>query len=204
MHRSHGIVALSPRSPRIIDFRPGRAALRPEEQEKLDALTRALRERPRLQLVVSAPYDPQADARALQREQARRDLAQARGRRLEANENPGPIAFDDPATRRELERRLSEQAGASALDQLRQEFGGAADGGRNLYEAMFEKIAATQALRGSAMQALAVERAQTIADHLLRKGVGPEQVQTGRIVTVAIGKDGEVSAQLQVSAGEAD
>ena len=182
-----------------IDFEPGSAALRPEQREKLDALSRALQERPRLQLVVSAPYSPQTDALALQREQARRDLAQALGRRLEVNEDPGPIAYDDPATRRALERMLREQAGADVVRQLDSDFAGASDAKRRLYEAMFDKIAATRATGESAMQLLAAQRARAIAGYLVQQGVGRERVQTGRILAVQDASAGAVSAQLQVA-----
>jgi hypothetical protein len=183
-----------------IDFEPGSAALRPEQREKLDALKRALQERPRLQLVVSAPYKPQTDALALQRAQARRDLAQALGRRLEANEDPGPIAYDDPATQRALERMLREQASADTLRRLASGFTGASDASRKLYEAMFEKIAATRALGESATRLLAAQRARTIASYLVQQGVGRERVQTGHIAAVPDASVGPVSARLQVSA----
>ena len=186
-----------------IDFEPGSAALRPEQREKLDALSRALQERPRLQLVVSAPYNPQTDALALRREQARRALAQTLGRRLEANEDPGPIAYDAPATRRALEQMLREQAGADAVRQLDREFAGASDASRRRYEAMFEQIAATRAMGESAPQQLAAERARTIASYLVQQGVGRERVQTGQITAVQDGRAGAVSAQLQVAAAGA-
>ena len=185
-----------------IDFEPGSAALLPEQREKLDALTRALQERPRLRLVVSAPYSPQTDALALQREQARRDLAQALGRRLEANEDPVPIAYDDPATRRALERMLREQAGADAVRQLYTDFAGASDAKRRLYEAMFDKIAARRVMGASAMQLLAAQRARAIAGYLVQQGVGRERVQTGRILAVQDASAGAVSAQLQVEPTE--
>jgi outer membrane protein OmpA-like peptidoglycan-associated protein len=183
-----------------IDFTPGSAALRPEQREKLDALSRALQERPRLQLVVSAPYDPQTDALALQREQATRELAKTLGRKLEANQDPGPIAYDDPATRRVLERMFGEQTGADAVRQLDSDFAGAGDASRKRYEAMFEKITATRALDESATQRLAAQRAQTIASYLVQQGVGRERVQTGRITAVQGGSAGAVSAQLQIAA----
>lgn len=182
-----------------IDFTPGSAALRPEQREKLDALSRALQERPRLQLVVSAPYDPQTDALALQREQARRDLAKTLGRRLEANEDPGPIAYDDPATQRALAQMLQSQAGDGAVRQLDSELAGASNASRKRYEAMFEKITTTRALDESATQRLAAQRAQTIVDYLVQQGIGRERVQTGRITAVPDGSAGAVSAKLSVA-----
>lgn len=184
-----------------IDFQPGSAKLAPQEREKLDALVRALSERPRLQLVVNAPYDPQRDASVLQRELARRQLAQALGRNIPQGEDPGPIAYDDPATRRALEQLL-QQAGGEALAELRAEFGGPANGvGRAFYQAVFERLASNQALRDSATQVLATERARAIVRYLQQQGVRPERVQTGRLAPVGA-EDGPVSAQLQVAADD--
>lgn len=188
-----------------IEFAPGSAALRPEQREKLDGLSNALAERPRLQLVVTAPYDPQTDTGALRRAQARRTLAQALGRSLAPAEDPGPIAFDDSSTRRALESLVEQQAGPGAVRELRAETSGAAGtAGREFYESLFDRLAATQPLRESSTQVLATERARSIANYLRQHGVEPERVQTGRLVEVNAGADGAVAAQLGVaSAGAA-
>jgi hypothetical protein len=188
-----------------IGFNAGSAALRPEQREKLDRLSHALAERPRLQLVVTAPYDPQTDRRALRRAQARRTLTQALGPKLEPGEDPGPIAFDDPSTRRALERLLEQHAGPGAMRELRAQVSGTTGSAeRELYEAMFDRIAASQPLSESSTQVLATERARQIANYLRQQGVAPERVQTGRLAEVNIGADGAVGAQLGVaSAGTA-
>ena len=182
-----------------IEFQPGTAELRPQELEKLDTLTRALRERPQLQLVVEAPYDPELDARVLQRALARRELAQALGRGAGAQEDPGPIAYDDPATRRELERMLRARAGQDAVEQLVARHAGDGDK-RDQYRAMFERIAAAQPLPGTATQRLGIDRAEGIATYLERNGVDPSRVRTGSLASVGTGKDGPVTARLQVAA----
>ena len=187
-----------------IEFRPGSADLSPEQREKLDALTRALQDRPQLQLVVSAPHDPQGDAAMLKRELARRELAVALGREAANVEGPGPIAYDDPATRRALERLLQERIGAEAVSQWRAEIGGGNNGegtvSRAIYEAIFDRIAAAQPVRDTATQVLATERARTIAHYLQRHGVDPARVRTGHIAEVRAGSQGAVSAQLQFAA----
>jgi hypothetical protein len=184
-----------------IDFEPGSARLAPEQREKLDALTRALSARPRLQLVVSAPYDPQRDTGVLQRDAARRQLAQALGRQIPHGEDPGPISYDDPATHRALEQLLVQQKGADALTELRgKSDGGAEPSERELYQAMFAQIASAQPLEGSSAQVLATERARAIASYLQQQGVEPGRVQTGRIAPVQAGNKGPVRAQLQIAA----
>lgn len=180
-----------------IGFEPGSAQLRPQEREKLDALTRALRERPQLRLVVVAPYDPQLDTRALQREQARRDLARALGREVGAGEDPGPVPFDDPAARRELRRMLRSLAGHEAVRELEQRF---ASEPHQLYEAMFERIVQEHPLTGGGPQVLGVERAREIAGYLQRQGIDGSRVRTGMLASVRAGQNGEVSSQLEVAA----
>lgn len=181
-----------------IDFRPGSAQLRPEEVEKLDALTHALRERPRLQLVVVGPYDPQLDTRALQREQARRALARALGHDAGPRQDPAPVAFDDPATRRALEGMLRAAAGADAVEELRRQFAGRS--GRAMYRAMFERVAAAQPLPATRPQVLAVDRAREIVDYLRRQGIDAARLSTGRLADVRAGDDGDVTSRLQVAA----
>jgi hypothetical protein len=172
-----------------IDFSPGSAQLRAEQREKLDALTRALHERPQLQLVVSAPYDPQADARALQRERARRELALNLGRTLAPGEDPGPIAYDDPATQRALVRMARAQPT------------GAVAQGSEAYKALFEKIVAERTLEPSDTRILAVKRSRAIAGYLVQHGIERERVQTGEIAAVrSSAGNNAVSAQLQVAA----
>lgn len=180
-----------------IDFSPGSSRLRPQEIEKLDALARAMRERPRIRLVVEGPYHPQLDASSLQREQARRALAQALGREPGPQEEPGPVAYDDPTTRRALRRMLSAVAGDDAVRQLEARFGGEAQG---LYEAMFDRITAAQQLSDTGVQLLAAERAREIAEYLRQRGIDDSRVQTGRLASVRAQQGGGVSSQLQIAA----
>lgn len=185
-----------------VEFQPGSARLRPQELEQLDALVRALRERPRLALVVTAPYDPQADVQALRQRQARRALSQALGRSNDAQEDPGPFSFDDPQTLRALERLLRSAAGDEAVSRIRQQFPAADDAGRQaLFEAMLARLAAQQPLPDTATQRLAVERAREIAAYLQGHGIDRSRVLTGNIETVSSGRNGEVASKLQVATG---
>ncbi|MBL0419117.1 DUF748 domain-containing protein [Ramlibacter sp. AW1] len=180
-----------------VAFSAGSSALRPQEIEKLDALARAMRERPRVRLVVEGAYDPQQDARMLQREQARRELAQALGEPVDARQDPGPIAFDDPTTRRALRRMLRSVAGDEAVQELEQRFPDEAQG---LYEAMFDRIAASQPLPQASVQVLGTERSREIAGYLRKSGIAADRITTGQLSSVNAGKDGEVSTQLGIAA----
>jgi outer membrane protein OmpA-like peptidoglycan-associated protein len=182
----------------VVGFEPGSASLQPQAREGLDTLARAMRERPRLVLVVPAPYEPRADARALQQEQARRALAAELGRELAPGEEPGAISFDDTATRRALERMLVARAGRPALAELQASH---PQGGGGLYEAIFERVAAAGTPPDRSVQLLAVERARRIADYLRERGIEGSRLKTGTLATVSAGSDGEIAAQLQVAPG---
>lgn len=185
----------NPESLGIISFAPGSAKLRPQELEKLDALTRALRERPQLTLVVAAPHDPEMDASALRQEQARRALTQALGRGTGAGGETGPVSFDDPATQRALQNMFRSIAGENAVSDLAREFGDRPE----LFETMLERVAAAQGLSDSATQLLAVERARQIESYLLSQGIDRSRIETGRI-TRERGTDNAVSSRLKVGA----
>ena len=188
-----------------IEFRPGSADLNPEQREALDALSQALQERPKLQLVVDAPHDPQADAAMLKRQLARRELAAALGRPVASDEDPGPIAYDDPATRRALERMLKARTGAEPPSQSGAETSGDTNTGegtvaRGVYQDMFARIASAQPVTDTATRVLATQRARTISQYLQQHGVAPARVQTGRIAEVRAGSEGSVAARLQIAA----
>ncbi len=192
-----------------IDFAPGSAALAPAQREKLDALTRALTERPLLRLVVSAPYDVQADTLALQRNEVRRQLA-ARLKLPATNDTTSPlVAFDDPATRAALRAMLAQQnvgqngwSGQSGQAAAGASSPASSTDDRAAYEAMFDQIAAHQPLGAAATRVLATRRAEAIAQFLDDKGIGRERVQTGRVEAVPTSDAGTVDAQLQMSAAQ--
>ena len=184
-----------------IGFRPGSAQLQPAQLEKLDALGHALRERPQLRVVIGAPYDPQADAKVLQRQHARLALAHAVGRDLAPGEDPGPIAYDDPATRRALERLVRERAGDAAVDQLRQQLAGQPE--HQVAAALFDRLVATQDLPDDAARILAVDRARQITQYLQQHGTDRSRLQTGRLASEKAAKDGEVTARLELAADDA-
>ena len=181
-----------------IDFRPGSTVLRPEQREKLDLLVRALNERPQLQLVVTAPYDPQVDTRALQIELAARALAQVLGHEGDARDDVGPIAYDDPKTRKALERLLSEQAGPAAARTLTAGPGDGNNDSRQRYQALFERLAETYAVGPDKLRLLAAGRAQAIAAHLATQGMSPRRVRTGNIAAVSESREDAIGARLAV------
>ena len=103
-----------------IVFDLGRSELLPPEREKLKKLAQALAKRPGLSVTVQGGFDPEADALALRQRALRRAVAEASGRTLAADEDPGPISTGQPETRQALEKLFEKRLGAEALARLRQ------------------------------------------------------------------------------------
>jgi len=196
-----------------IEFEPGRDALRPEAEEKLARMAQALKQRPQLKLVVRGPYDPKRDEQALRVKAARRDLAQALGEALKEDEDPGPIAYGNAKTQRELEQLLRTRAGGDAVQDFERQYEtktgkavdrvnpalalvGRASPDRAFYAAVFERLTERTPLPDSAAPLLAARRAQAIVDYLMKSaGVAPERVRAGEIRTVNASEE-SVSARL--------
>jgi hypothetical protein len=178
----------------LIDFDAGSAALDPAATEKLAALTRALRERPQLQLEVPASYSPDADLRVL----ASRHLEGRLAALAAAGKQPAdPASLADPARRFELllAQYRADIAGAAlpasalALQAVRAKERDATaldTANRELQALLLPGIDALQA----PLQALAQERARAIQDALLASG----EIEHGRVFMLAAGAkpaDGE-------------
>lgn len=180
-----------------IDFAPGSTKLRPEQHEKLDQLIQAFRERPKLRVVVSAPYDAKVDEEALRRVKARFVLAQLEGENPSPNDDLGPIAFGNSKTQASLERLLRRQAPDVAMNLLRDDQ--TSDESQiALYHRIYERIVESSPLAEGATQQLAAGRAKEIAGYLQRQGLDQEKIQTGSIAKVTLTEDGSVPAQLEL------
>ena len=176
---------------RSIAFAPGRATLAPAEREVLDHVAKALRERPRLRLVVHGPYDPDRDAQALRREKARRAVAAELRLHVAPDARPGPLAFDDAQTQRAVERLFASDNGAGPVSAFAQDYErrsgkaavrvGAADGAGTpaFYAAMFRHLAEHEALPSNALQDLAARRAAAVVDYLAASaGLESQRLET--------------------------
>jgi hypothetical protein len=175
-----------------VAFDPGSAAIPGAERGKLDALAKALAERPQLRVTVHAPFDPERDAAALREDGLRRDLAQALGRPTPAGEPPPPVALDDPSTRRALARlaaeRLPEGAGPAPAEH---------DAASR--RALFERLVQAQPLPENAERVLAARRAQAITRSLAAAGVGEARLQAGSIEAASV-TEGRIDARLALEA----
>jgi hypothetical protein len=104
-----------------VAFEAGRPDVSPPEKEKLAKLAGALQKRPQLRLGVQGRYNPETDRAELKSAAVRRAVATRLGRKLDADEDPGPVDFSSPETGKALEAMFSERFGADALKALKAE-----------------------------------------------------------------------------------
>jgi hypothetical protein len=101
-----------------VAFEPGRSDLPPPEKEKLHKLVMALEQRPQLKLIVQGRYSPEADGLYMKDWRLRRQLASSLGIELGPNEDPGPVAYDDPKTQKRIKELFIERLGQPAMAEL--------------------------------------------------------------------------------------
>ena len=174
-----------------IDFTPGSPALEPAAQERMKALTKALAERPSLELEVPTAYSPEADGKALA-------LAKLDAR-LPAL---AQIPESDQAARYDLLRKQHEKdlgaktplpATAATIPELRKQK--AADppylaANEEMIKALLEKQPATEAELGD----LARARAESIRGALLGSG----EVDAKRVFVLGIQPVAVVQGKVRV------
>jgi len=194
-----------------IAFEPGSAKLLPSEKEKIANVAKAMDERPQLKLVVQAPYELDTDRRAIQEEQARREVALELGRTLQPDEKPGPLAFENLATQRALEHLaakktdpvsirnwVADYARKKGSDPKRAGMLLRTTGDPDFYRAMFAWLKTKEPVPDAAVQQLAQNRAKSVIEALRSSGVDEDRLETGRAESVSRDKDERVSAGLSV------
>lgn len=101
-----------------LSFEAGQSTLSPPQKEQLQKLAQALVKRPALQLTVNGTWS-EADKKALQAAQLRRAVADAQGEKLGPQEDPGPMALQNPSTQKALESLFEKRFGGAELAALR-------------------------------------------------------------------------------------
>ncbi|MBW2644143.1 MAG: DUF748 domain-containing protein, partial [Deltaproteobacteria bacterium] len=167
----------------FIAFDPGSSRLLPPEQEKLNEVSKALKKRPQLRLVVEGRFDTKLDGEALRTKRARRALAEQMGVKLPIDEKLEPIAFDSTKTQRALEKLLEMHSGDTSIAdfkiQYEKETGkkakrvnfamaliGWASSDTAFYQAMFEELVKLEPLTDNDLKELALRRAEGIIKEL--------------------------------------
>lgn len=123
-----------------IVFEAGHTHLAPPEQEKLAHLAEALIKRPGLSLTVQGVY-AEEDKTALQDRILRRAVVEKSGQRLEPDEDPGPLAMEEPKIKSALEKLYSDKFGSAELSAYRTAFRKVNPG--KLEEGMAERLASS-------------------------------------------------------------
>lgn len=97
-----------------IAFDAGAKALSPPQRENLSKLGQALSKRPNLVLEISGTWSAE-DKKAIQALQVRRAVAAQLGEKLQADEDPGPLALQSPNTQKALEALFEKRMGGAEL-----------------------------------------------------------------------------------------
>jgi outer membrane protein OmpA-like peptidoglycan-associated protein len=178
-------------------FEAGSDIVRPPEQAKLKQVAEALGKRPRLKVTVQGAYDPKVDGEALRSLAIRQDLARRLDIKLKPGEDPGPVAFDQAKTQRELEAMLTERGGEKSMEELQTEYEkrtgkkperanrvlaliGRGSSDRAFYEAMFQRLVQDVPLSDAEVTALGKRRGDAIARVLKeRAGTAGARVEVG-------------------------
>ncbi|MFP4037370.1 MAG: DUF748 domain-containing protein, partial [Desulfobacteraceae bacterium] len=170
-------------------FPAGSSAIPPAEQEKLDNLIKALKERPELKLVVTGRYDTEADGLELRKRQIRRALAEKMGLELKPGEDPGPVDFGGSATQAALNDLFLERYGREKFEQVLADTAPApedddaepeeAASPEELARKLFSLLLEEETVQPDALLSLADERAQAVVAHM----TGEEGLKPGRVVT---------------------
>lgn len=103
-----------------IVFEPGAATLAPPEQQKIETVARALKERPNLMLKVAPVYSTQHDTPVLQSLAVRSDIAVRMGLEVSPGEDPGPIDAANPRVAPAVEAAFSARYAPAVLQALKQ------------------------------------------------------------------------------------
>jgi hypothetical protein len=98
----------------VIAFDAGSKTLSPPQRENLSKVGQALGKRPNLVLEISGTWAAE-DKKAIQAFQLRRAVAIQMGEKLQADEDPGPLALQSTNTQKALEALFEKRMGAAEL-----------------------------------------------------------------------------------------
>lgn len=153
-------------------FAPGLSSLAPSEQDHLDKLAAALRQRPQLQLAIRPGYDERLDAEALRRAQLSAALTSDGGWPLPALER----LYDERAGREAVATLRAQARVPPAAGQVA-ERDGLVFSDRLYRERLEASLLAAETVAEEAVRQLAQARAQTIQSRLSQQGkLEPERV----------------------------
>lgn len=201
-------------------FSPGSAAIAPPEREKVQKVTRALAQRPKVKLTVRGGFDTKLDGEALRSVRVRQAVARQLGEESRNEDEPNPLSFSDAKTQKALETLATERGGASFFDAEQAEFeksaghkpsrisGASALLGRAsedaiFYEMAYKHLVEAEPLPTNELESLADRRGKVVLKELaVLPGFDAGRVAAGKVESVSGGQDGKVATKLELGAKE--
>lgn len=182
----------------FIEFQPGSAAVASEETKKIDALAKALEERPGLRLDITGTADPTRDREALRANKLNEQLRAMRQReRGKAAAKDEPLSIDDE---QRLVTELYEQRGNQLTASSPPQPACAPQKPPSIEE-MKHRLAASLPLDETELRTLARQRAEQVRDRLIEVGkLAEERVFLQEIDPTVSGNE-KVRSRLTITAG---
>jgi uncharacterized protein involved in outer membrane biogenesis len=157
-----------------ITFAPGSADISPEQQEKLNSLTKALEKRPALLLTILPTYDAQADKVALQEQHTRLEVLKEMEVDIKAGERPGPVDVANVkaqiAIDNLLKDRKGEARGIKAIEAVKNAFRKSKPEDVPVYQKKLEALKKTAPVSEQDLIELAKFRGEALQAYLTDQG----------------------------------
>jgi len=191
-----------------IDFEPGMATLAPPQQQKIETVARALKERPNLMLKVAPVVAPEQDTPVLQSLAVRREIVRRMGLELTPGEDPGPIDAANPRVPAAVQAAFGARYAPAVFDALKQRAVAAASSAATaavapppaFYEGLMARMISEQPVTDEMLAQLARQRADAIVQALTGAdaGVPSARVQTGELRKVTDATTSVVPLKLEL------
>lgn len=159
-----------------VAFAPGSSEIMPPQQEDLDQLRAALNKRPELMVELPAPYAPDVDRPALQRQQA---LAAMVERLHQVGIDVANPSLKAAETSKTLEAMFTDRYPQRKLTDVRERFTTATEGEKPEFnaaayrECLANEVTAAQPVTKEELKALARARADAVRNFILREKDAP-------------------------------
>ena len=199
----------------VIEFEYGLAELLPPEVEKLANLTKALKKRPNLKLLVQGRYSEKKDGKALKAMQLKRHIMERQGLTLTPAEDPGILDFGNPAIQSVLEVVFIERYGAETLAEIKaaveqptaenleqaetssQEV--AVRDPAALWKTLYRRMVVDEPLAESALIQLGEARSREIVRELIEtRGISEDRIAVKKPKALKSGKPAQAKLELEV------
>lgn len=188
-----------------VAFAPGSSEVAPPQRKGLDQLRIALNKRPELALELPAPYAPEVDRPALQRQRARAALVERLDQAGIDVANPSLKAAE---TREMLEAMFADRYPQRALGDVRERFTTAAENEPSKFDAaayrehLATQVTAAQSVTKADLEALAQARADAVRNAILGEGDAPaiEPARVRGMAPVEVEANGTVDLEIGLAA----